>query len=154
MGEIHSDSAPFSWPTRVYWEDTDAGGVVYHAQYLAFLERARTEWLRARGHGQETLRREHGLVFAVRAMRVDFRKPARLDDALQVTVALHECRRASLVIAQQVRRGDELLLDAEVRVAALDASGFRPRGLPEALYNELKPLESQAAAAQPHTIAE
>ena len=67
---------------------------------------------------------------------------------------MHECRRASLVIAQQVRRGDELLLDAEVRVAALDASGFRPRGLPEALYNELKPLESQAAAAQPHTIAE
>ena len=72
----------FSWPTRVYWEDTDAGGVVYHAQYLAFLERARTEWLRARGKGQALLRNDYDLVFAVRAMRIDFRQPARLDDAL------------------------------------------------------------------------
>ena len=98
----------FSWPTRVYWEDTDAGGVVYHAQYLAFLERARTEWLRARGKGQELLRAEHDLVFAVRAMRIDFRNPARLDDALRVTVALRECRRASLVLVQSVRRGEYL----------------------------------------------
>ena len=75
----------FSWPTRVYWEDTDAGGVVYHAQYLAFLERARTEWMRARGHGQDRLRTEHDLVFAVRAMRIDFRLPARLDDAFWYT---------------------------------------------------------------------
>ena len=95
----------FSWPTRVYWEDTDAGGVVYHAQYLAFLERARTEWLRARGKGQELMRIEHDLVFAVRAMRIEFRQPARLDDALDVTVALRQCRRASLVIAQSIRRG-------------------------------------------------
>ncbi|MEO6104444.1 MAG: YbgC/FadM family acyl-CoA thioesterase, partial [Pseudoxanthomonas sp.] len=76
----------FSWPTRVYWEDTDAGGVVYHAQYLAFLERARTEWLRARGKGQELLRGEYDLVFAVRSMHIDFRQPARLDDALDVSV--------------------------------------------------------------------
>jgi acyl-CoA thioester hydrolase len=131
----------FSWPTRVYWEDTDAGGVVYHAQYLAFLERARTEWLRARGKGQELLRVEHDLVFAVRAMRIDFRSPARLDDALDVTVALRQCRRASLVIAQSVRRDGVLLLDAEVRVAALNASDFRPRAIPDALYGELKALE-------------
>ena len=85
-------SRAFSLPTRVYWEDTDAGGVVYHAQYLAFLERARTEWMRAQGHGQETLRLEHDLVFAVRAMRIDFRKPARLDDALLATVSLRQCR--------------------------------------------------------------
>ena len=130
----------FSWPTRVYWEDTDAGGVVYHAQYLAFLERARTEWLRARGKGQELLRAEHDLVFAVRAMRIDFRNPARLDDALQVTVALRECRRASLVIAQSVRRGDALLLDAEVRVAALSAATFRPKPIPQPLYDELDSL--------------
>ena len=130
----------FSWPTRVYWEDTDAGGVVYHAQYLAFLERARTEWLRARGKGQELLRAEHDLVFAVRAMRIDFRNPARLDDALRVTVALRECRRASLVLAQAVHRGDDLLLDAEVRVAALSAATFRPKAIPQALYDELDSL--------------
>ena len=130
----------FSWPTRVYWEDTDAGGVVYHAQYLAFLERARTEWRRARGKGQELLRAEHDLVFAVRAMRIDFRNPARLDDALRVTVALRECRRASLVLAQSVRRGDDLLLDAEVRVAALSAATFRPKAIPQSLYDELDSL--------------
>ena len=130
----------FSHPVRVYWEDTDAGGVVYHAQYLAFLERARTEWLRARGKGQELLRAEHDLVFAVRAMRIDFRNPARLDDALRVTVALRECRRASLVLAQSVRRGDDLLLDAEVRVAALSAATFRPKAIPQALYDELDSL--------------
>ena len=130
----------FSWPTRVYWEDTDAGGVVYHAQYLAFLERARTEWLRARGKGQELLRAEHDLVFAVRAMRIDFRNPARLDDALRVTVALRECRRASLVLVQSVRRGDALLLDAEVRVAALSAATFRPKAIPQSLYDELDSL--------------
>ena len=130
----------FSWPSRVYWEDTDAGGVVYHAQYLAFLERARTDWLRARGKGQELLRAEHDLVFAVRAIRFDFRNPARLDDALRVTVALRECRRASLVLAQSVRRGDDLLLDAEVRVAALSAATFRPKAIPQSLYDELDSL--------------
>jgi acyl-CoA thioester hydrolase len=130
----------FSWPTRVYWEDTDAGGVVYHAQYLAFLERARTEWMRAKGHGQDVLRQEHDLVFAVRAMRIDFRLPARLDDALQVTVALRECRRASLVIAQTIVRGTELLIDAEVRVAALSAAQFKPRPIPQPLYDALHAL--------------
>ena len=127
----------FSWPTRVYWEDTDAGGVVYHAQYLAFLERARTEWMRAQGHGQDRLRTELDLVFAVRSMRIDFRLPARLDDALQVTVALRECRRASLVIAQAIHRDGTLLLDAEVRVAALFAEGFKPRPIPQPLYDAL-----------------
>ena len=131
----------FSWPTRVYWEDTDAGGVVYHAQYLAFLERARTEWLRARGRGQDLLRVEHDLVFAVRAMRIEFRQPARLDDALEVTVALRQCRRASLVFVQSIRRDGMLLLDAEVRVAALNASDFRPRPIPSPLYDELKSIE-------------
>ena len=130
----------FSWPTRVYWEDTDAGGVVYHAQYLAFLERARTEWMRARGHGQDVLRREHDLVFAVRAMRIDFRLPARLDDALQVTVALRECRRASLVLAQTIVRGTELLIDAEVRIAALSAAKFKPCPIPQPLHDALHAL--------------
>lgn len=130
----------FSHPVRVYWEDTDAGGVVYHAQYLAFLERARSEWMRAVGHGQELLRDGHGLVFAVRAMRIDFRAPARLDDLLDVGVELRECRRASLVLAQSIRCGDALLLDAEVRVAALEASTFRPRAIPAPLFAQLETL--------------
>jgi acyl-CoA thioester hydrolase len=133
----------FSHPVRVYWEDTDAGGVVYHAQYLAFLERARSEWMRALGPGQELLRADHDLVFAVRAMRIDFRAPARLDDLLEVGVVLADCRRASLVLAQSVRRGGELLLEAEVRLAALGAADFRPRPIPAALYDELKRLENQ-----------
>jgi acyl-CoA thioester hydrolase len=133
----------FSWPIRVYWEDTDAGGVVYHAQYLAFLERARTEWLRAHGHGQQRLRETHDLVFAVRAMRIDFRQPARLDDALEVSVRLRQCRRASLVLAQAVHRDGQLLVDAEVRIASLHAGTFRPRPIPEPLYQRLKALEAR-----------
>ena len=131
----------FSWPTRVYWEDTDAGGVVYHAQYVAFLERARTEWLRWRGHGQEQLRNGYDLVFAVRTMRLDFLRPARLDDLLTVTVELRTCKRASVVFAQSIVRGEETLLTAEVRVAALSAGAFRPKAMPDALYEELKSLE-------------
>lgn len=129
--------APFIHPVRVYWEDTDAGGVVYHAQYLAFLERARTEWLRSFGAGQEALRHDQDLVFAVRAMRIDFRAPARLDDALDVSVAVRAVRGASLVFAQAIHRGGALLLDAEVRVAALHASDFRPTAIPQALQDEL-----------------
>lgn len=139
------DTPTFSIPTRVYWEDTDAGGVVYHAQYVAFLERARTEWVRALGYGQDALRLTHGLVFAVRAMRIDFRKPARLDDALQVTVSLRRCRHASVVFGQSILREGELLLDAEVRCAALEASSFRPRAIPEPLYQELTRLVEPGA---------
>ena len=137
----------FSLPVRIYWEDTDAGGVVYHAQYLAFLERARTEWMRSQGYGQELLRLDYDLVFAVRAMTLDFLKPARLDDALAVTVQLVECRRASAVFAQSIMRGNEVLLTARVRVAALDAGAFRPRGMPQPLYDELKALEQATPVA-------
>lgn len=136
----------FSWPTRIYWEDTDAGGVVYHARYVAFMERARTEWMRALGFGQERTRTEHGLVFAVRAMTMDFLKPARLDDALEVTATLVQCKRASMVFDQRVCRGDETLLTAQVRIAALDASTFKPRGMDDALLAALKPYEIQVSA--------
>ena len=136
-----SVSRQFSWPTRVYWEDTDAGGVVYHAQYVAFLERARSEWLRALGHVQERLRQSHDLVFAVRAMQLDFLRPARLDDLLQVGVELAQCRRASVVFAQTIARGDETLLTAQVKVAALSASAFKPVALPDALYEEFRSLQ-------------
>ena len=133
----------FSWPTRVYWEDTDAGGVVYHARYVAFMERARTEWMRALGFGQERMRSEHGLVFAVRAMSLDFLKPAKLDDALQVTVELVRCRRASLEFIQSIHRDGEKLTTATVRIAALGAEDFRPRGMDDALFELLKTLETQ-----------
>ena len=128
----------FTWPVRVYWEDTDAGGVVYHARYLAFLERARSEWMRARGFDQETMRSRDDLVFVVRAMHIDFRAPARLDDQLQVSVGLLECRGASFTMAQQIYLGDVLLIQARVRIAALHASSFRPRPIPEPLSSELK----------------
>lgn len=134
----------FSLPATVYWEDTDAGGVVYHARYVAFLERARSEWMRSLGHGQQALAHGLDLVFAVRDMQLDFHRPARLDDALEVTVALARVRRASAEFAQEVRRGDEVLVAARVRVAALDAGGFRPRAIPDEMYGLFKSLESNA----------
>jgi acyl-CoA thioester hydrolase len=123
----------FIWPIRVYWEDTDAGGVVYHASYLRFLERARSEWLRALGYAQDALREREGVVFVVRAMRLEFLRPARLDDELLVDVVLPERRRASLLMRQTIRRGDVPLLDAEVKVACVTATDFRPRAVPKAL---------------------
>ena len=124
-------AVPFSFPIRVYWEDTDAGGVVYHGSYVRFLERARTEWLRAGGVGQQDLRAAEDVVLAIRDMTLDFRSPARLDDELQVSVAMTERRAASLLVAQAISRGDRVLVTAVVRVACLAASSFRPRPLPE-----------------------
>ncbi|MGB3394095.1 MAG: tol-pal system-associated acyl-CoA thioesterase [Stenotrophomonas sp.] len=137
--------ARFSWPTRVYWEDTDAGGVVYHARYVAFMERARTEWMRAMGQGQETMRNGDGQVFVVRAMTLDFLKPAKLDDALQTTVELLQCRRASLVMRQAVLRDGQPLVTAQVRLAAVGARDFRPQAMHDTLYAILKQFENQPA---------
>ena len=131
---------PFQWPVRIYWEDTDAGGVVYHAQYLAFMERARSEWLRGLGLHQDAMKRDTDLVFVVRAMDVDFHAPARLDDQLSVSVRLLECRGASLVLAQRIERDGALLVAASVKIAALRASSFRPCPLPDSLSSQLKPL--------------
>ncbi|WP_043802301.1 tol-pal system-associated acyl-CoA thioesterase [Arenimonas malthae] len=129
-------SAAFSFPIRVYWEDTDAGGVVYYASYVRFLERARTEWLRAQGVGQQALRDGEDLVLVIRGMTLDFHKPARLDDELQASVVLVERRPASLLIEQEISRGGQVLVRAQVRVACLVASSFRPRPLPEWLAVE------------------
>lgn len=131
---------PFVWPVRIYWEDTDAGGVVYHAQYLAFLERARSEWMRALGLQQDELRRAFDLVFVVRAMQVDFRAPARLDDQLSVSVSLLECGGASLRLAQRIERDGVLLIAAQVHVAAVRASTFRPCRLPAPVADRLLPF--------------
>ena len=127
---------PFSFPIRVYWEDTDAGGVVYHASYVRFLERARTEWLRAQGVGQQDLRESRDLVLVIRGMTLDFHKPAKLDDELRVSVVMTERRKASLLIEQEIFRGDQALVRATVRVACLVASSFKPRPLPEWLAAE------------------
>lgn len=127
---------PFSFPIRVYWEDTDAGGVVYHASYVRFLERARTEWLRAQGVGQQDLRESQDLVLVIRGMTLDFHKPAKLDDELRVSVVMTERRKASLLIEQEIFRGDQALVRATVRVACLVASSFKPRPLPEWLAAE------------------
>ena len=131
----------FSLPVRVYWEDTDAGGVVYHARYVAFMERARSEWMRDQGYGQELLRQDHGLVWAVRAMQLDFIKPARLDDLLQIGVGLQQCRGASAVFEQHVHCDGRLLSTAVVRVAALDSTSFRPRAIPSPLLEDLQALQ-------------
>ena len=121
----------FSWRTRVYWEDTDGGGVVYYANYLKFMERARTEWLRAQGHSQAELAERYGFVFAVVEVRVNYRRPARLDDELTITCLPVPEGRASIRFRQVVSRGEDTLADGEVRVACVDAKSFRPRALPD-----------------------
>ncbi len=139
-GRGAAPTRPFAWPVRVYWEDTDAGGVVYHAQYLAFMERARSEWLRGLGVDQTALRENEDLVFVVRALDLDLRAPARLDDQLSVSVRLLECRGASFVLAQRIERAGALLVAAQVRIAAVRASDFRPRPIVDFLLERLKPL--------------
>jgi acyl-CoA thioester hydrolase len=126
----------FTWSVRVYYEDTDASGVVYHAAYLKFFERARTEWLRALGQGQEQLRQATGLAFTVANIETDFLKPARLDDELDITVEVEQVRGASLRFRQSLRRRADaaLLARAAVRVACVDAATFRPRPLPAGVF--------------------
>jgi len=132
--------SPFIWPVRVYYEDTDAGGVVYYANYLKFMERARTEWLRSLGIEQEPLLREDNVMFVVADMEAKFRRPARFGELLEVTSEVAESRRASITFAQEIWRGGagagELLLSGRVRVACLDARTFRPRSLPDRLAPE------------------
>lgn len=130
---------PFRWPVRVYYEDTDAGGIVYHANYLRFLERARSERLRGLGFELDQLQREHGILFAVRSMEVDFRRPARFNEMLWVTAELEDLRHASLYFRQAVRRGeDETLCTAKVRVVCLAEGQFRPRALPDFLVRRIR----------------
>jgi len=131
-------SPVFTWPLRVYWEDTDAGGVVYHASYLRFLERARTEWLRAQGIEQQRVRDEHGVIFVVRDMAIEFLLPARLDEQLDVTLEATEVRSASMTFSQRiVRRADGAgLLSARVRAACIDAATFKPCRIPSQLFTE------------------
>lgn len=122
--------AIFSIPIRVYYEDTDTGGVVYHSNYLNFMERARSEWLRALGFEQDELLREYGVIFAVSAVSIEFHKPARFNELIAVTVALERRGAASLILSQEVRRDDVVLARGEVRVACIDAQRFVPVAIP------------------------
>ncbi|MEW6039467.1 MAG: tol-pal system-associated acyl-CoA thioesterase [Pseudomonadota bacterium] len=140
MSEALAVSAvePFVWPVRVYYEDTDAGGVVYYANYLKFMERARTEWLRTLGFEQDRLRQDLGVLFAVRSAQAEYLKPARLNDALLVSAELVEARPASFSFAQRVMREGVTLCEGRVRIVCLAADSFRPRAVPEALLERLR----------------
>lgn len=129
----------FVWPVRVYYEDTDSGGVVYYANYLKFMERARTEWLRARGFEQDALLRDQRLLFAVRALNVEYHRPARFNDLLEVTSRIVAAGGASLVFGQTIQRAGsaEWLCSAQVKVACIDAETFRACRMPRQLMREI-----------------
>jgi acyl-CoA thioester hydrolase len=137
------DPPCFRQTVRVYWEDTDAGGVVFFANYLKFFERARTEWLRALGYEQQRLLEDGGSLFVVSETSVRYLRPARLDDLLDVTVAVREAARVSLVIEQQVwrcttARDGELLAQGTIRVGCVDAKSFKPRRIPDAILQSIQ----------------
>jgi acyl-CoA thioester hydrolase len=128
----------FNWPVQVYWEDTDAGGVVYHSQYLNFMERARTEFLRSLGAMQTVLRDDLGILFVVRDIQIRFKKPAKFDDALSVNTALIKVGRCLLEFEQNIYRGDEHLIAAKVGVVCIDATSFRPVSIPDKMLGLLR----------------
>lgn len=129
----------FSWPVRVYYEDTDSGGVVYYANYLKFMERARTEWLRAHGFEQTMLADEHGVIFVVREVRIKYLRPALFNDLLVATVAVERLGRGSIDFSQTVER-DCVLARAQVGLACVDRLSFRPVAIPPAVTEKLGKL--------------
>jgi acyl-CoA thioester hydrolase len=135
-----SSARPFEWPVRVYWEDTDAGGIVFYANYLKFFERARTEWLRSLGIAQSVLRETTGGMFVVSETSVRYLRPARLDDELLVTAAVQESGQASLIIGQQARQlGSGLLLcEGTIRIGWVDAASLRPARIPPTILEALE----------------
>ncbi|GAB2179961.1 tol-pal system-associated acyl-CoA thioesterase [Denitratisoma sp. agr-D3] len=134
---------------RVYYEDTDAAGIVYYANYLRFLERGRTEYLRALGYGQEALARETGLAFAVRSLNAEYLLPAKLDDELIVASRIETLGRAQVVFAQQVLRGDTLLLDAKVKVVCIDAAKGKAAAVPRGIHEKLNAAFAASAKVNP-----
>jgi acyl-CoA thioester hydrolase len=130
----------FSWPTRVYYEDTDAGGVVYHSQYLNFLERARTEWLRHLGFDHNHLRDEFKLVFVVHSMQIQFKKPAKLDDLLTISSELIKIGRSSFEFLQKISVNQQTLIEAQIKLACVDTITFKPIGIPEQIREKMEQL--------------
>ena len=129
--------ADFEWPIRVYYEDTDSGGVVYHSNYLNFMERARTEWLRSLGFEQDELIIKHQCIFAVHSMQLNFRRPAKFNDSLMVRSHLIKAVGARMEFEQKIVRDNELLCEAAVKIACLDANRFRPKSLPPFILTEI-----------------
>ena len=129
---------PFTWTVRVYYEDTDTGGVVYYANYLKFFERARTEWLRAAGFGQHDLTRDHGLQFVVARIECDYKRPAVLDDVIDIDVWVVQAGRASVVFEQTARRGTDVLASARIRAGCIDTATLAPRAMPAGLFDAMK----------------
>jgi acyl-CoA thioester hydrolase len=129
----------FCWPVRVYYEDTDSGGVVYYANYLKFMERARTEYLRAAGFEQDQLRQDPGILFTVHSVQADFKRPATFNDVLEVSAEISEERRASLTFLQEIRRAgeNEVLCRGLVRIACVDAASFKAVAIPDFIRSEL-----------------
>ncbi|MFI3156125.1 MAG: tol-pal system-associated acyl-CoA thioesterase [Methylococcaceae bacterium] len=127
----------FIWPLRVYYEDTDAGGVVFYANYLKFFERARTEMLRAMGYEQDELIANEGIIFVVRSVQVDYLIPARFNEQLQVSAKVSLAKKASLTFEQIITRGDDVLCKGSVRIACLDAQTMRPKAIPETLFRAI-----------------
>lgn len=132
------NNAAFSLPVRVYYADTDAGGVVYHANYLAYMERARNEWLRELGYPVTEVIGNHDLAFVARSVKLDYRAPARLDDLLAVTAKVVMLGNSSMTIHQQVWCDDTLLVEAELVMVVVDVNSFRPRRIP-AFLRQLVP---------------
>jgi acyl-CoA thioester hydrolase len=128
----------FIWPIRVYYEDTDAGGVVFYANYLKFFERARTEMLRAMGYEQDELTVKEGIIFAVRSVQADYLSPARFNELLEVSAEVTLAKKVSLTFEQLITRGDVVLCTSIIRIACLDASTLRPKAIPENLLELLK----------------
>lgn len=127
----------FLWPIRIYYEDTDAGGVVYHTNYIKFMERARTEWLRHLGFEQDELRNKDGVIFAVRSVQIDYFSPAKFNDELTVSSKVIKFGKASITIEQEVRRKENILCEGIIKVAMLDSEKFRPKAMPTRLYEKL-----------------
>jgi acyl-CoA thioester hydrolase len=133
-----SKSKIFSWPVRVYFQDTDAGGVVYHASYVNFMERSRTEWLRSFGYSNAGLMKELGVMFVVRKLELNYLKPAQLDDMLAVTTQIKEIGRSRVNVLQTVQREGEILSEAEVHLVCVSAAAFKPVSVPEILRKQWK----------------
>lgn len=146
---MHSE---FSWPVRVYYEDTDTGGVVFYANYLKFFERARTEWLRAAGIGQQALTESHRVMFVVKSTAVDYHAPAKLDDELKLTVVVERLGRASVRFFQEAWHVQgahrQLLAGGRIKVGCVDADTFRPCPIPDAVLERIKNTGSVSLMAK------
>ena len=141
MSEDKTDKPKlFQLGIRVYYEDTDAGGVVYYANYLRYFERARTEWLRVLGHEQANLLRDTGVAFAARSVQVEYLKPARLDDELSIVSEIRSVGRAQVVFAQRVERAGEIIVEATMRIASFDPVRGKAVAMPKDIYEKFRAL--------------